>query len=1220
MADYDTSTPGWHPYRDTIKSVNIGSGVTSIGYQAFSFCTSLKNVTIGNGVTTIGYRAFSGCTNLTSVTFGTSVTTIGELAFDSCTNLTSVVIPDSVTSMGDRVFEECTSLETVTIGNGVTTIGDQAFVRCTNLTSVVIPDSVTSMGDRPFEGCTSLKNVTIGNGVTTIGDYAFLGCNSLETVTIGNGITTIGDKVFAVSTSLKNVTIIGNGLTTIGDYAFQLCTSLETVTIGNGVTTIGYQAFSGCTSLKNVTIIGNGVTTIGYQAFVRCTSLKTVTIGNGVTTIGYQAFVRCTNLTSVVIPDSVTSMGDRPFEGCTSLKTVTIGNGLTTIGKYTFFGCSNLETVTIGNGLTTIEDAAFMGFTSLKTVTIGNGLTTIGNIAFYGCSNLEVVDLTNTTSLSSVGTQAFGSKSSNAIKSGSVIYVSDERTAALFIDGRNYYAPNTTVVVKGTVQEITYIIKYDANGGTGTMADQTFTYNTTQTLSSNTFVKDARVFSGWAATADGPVVYTDNQSVRNLLDTDGAALTLYAVWTPVTAATYSGTCGENLTWTLTTETGVLEITGSGKMADYYTSTPGWYPYRDNITSISLSSGVTSIGEVAFSGCKSLTTIEIPDSVKSIGYAAFIDCKSLTSVTIGNSVTSIGEWAFTACTNLTSIEIPDGVTSIGEGAFYGCSDLEVVDLSDTTALSSVGNDAFGNNSNSAMKSDSVIYVSDENAAALFIDGTNYYAPNTTIVVKETTPIVPKFTIETSSQKEILKGDNITISGIAEGTDRLLYYVLAPHYSRGGYLSVENGTYAANFSTANLTVGSPCFVIIQHPMDDYFFNIIPIRDYTKNCTFVYQNNTAQPTGGPGDIFLFNMTNTTGIYAFEKICQGIDDPANDDRELNLTFTIRKGDPAAGSLVYIYQNGALKPNTTYYRWVDGNQEGSVTTNFNGTLIGEGIAEGLYSSNSTSPADLFTLKYPMINLSAYLNNTSIPISGRNIPKNQTIDFKVSGDNGLYYTLKFVSPDGSSTFTFGDTTFDSYNITKNPEIQNNVSLTNASPGIWKVFALFSDSPDSYNSLNRYTPSSYKISEVIRFNVGTAGPGIFTAVPESVEVSKGNEIVITGTAENTGGSLRYYVFSDHYTIIKRIPVNNDGSYKVNISTVNLSSGSCFVIIQHPMYDGRFNIGPVHNILTDNFLYIYQNNTAQPTGEDGDIFLVNISNTSGFPAFEIVRQGIDDPAND
>ncbi|MDY0225176.1 MAG: hypothetical protein RBR05_07310, partial [Candidatus Methanomethylophilaceae archaeon] len=558
-----------------------------------------------------------------------------------------------------------------------------------------------------------------------------------------------------------------------------------------------------------------------------------------------------------------------------------------------------------------------------------------------------------------------------------------------------------------------------------------------------------------------------------------------------------------------------------------------------------------------------------------------------------------------------------VTSIGDYAYYGCSDLEVVDLNSTRALSSVGNAAFGNSSNSAMKSGSVIYVSDERTAALFINGTNYYAPHTTIVVKETTPVVPKFTIETSSPSEILLGENITVSGIAEGTDSLRYYVLAPDYGSTGHIQVApDGSYAANFSTSRLRVDSPCYVVIQHPMFDEMFNVAPIHNQlTGYQTFVYQNNTAEPTGGAGDIFLINMRNTTCTFAFEKICQGIDDPANDDLEVNLTFTVRKGDPAAGSLVYIYQNWAMKPNTTYYRWIDGNQAGSVTTNLNGTVIGEGIAEGLYSSSSTSPADLFTLKYPKIDLSGYLNKTSIPISGRNLLTNQTIDFNVSGDNGLYYALKLVSPDGSST-----STLDSYNITKNPDILSNLPLTNASPGIWKIYAVFYDSPDSQFTLNTYTPSVYKCSEIIKFNVCTAEPWLFTATLDSLNVQKGDEVIITGTAENTGGYLRYYAFTDHYTISRLFNINADGTYKINFSTEHFTADSCFVIIQHPMYDGIFNIAPVRIPSLNNRVYILQNNTAKPTGGNGDIFLVNTSNTSGFPAFEKVIKALDDTAND
>ena len=92
------------------------------------------------------------------------------------------------------------------------------------------------------------------------------------------------------------------------------------------------------------------------------------------------------------------------------------------------------------------------------------------------------------------------------------------------------------------------------------------------------------------------------------------------------------------------------------------------------TSITIPSGVTSIGGYAFSECTALTSVTIPSSVTSIGYGAFSECTALTSITIPSSVTSIGGLAFRRCFSLTSVTIPSSVTSIEDGAFLGCTNL------------------------------------------------------------------------------------------------------------------------------------------------------------------------------------------------------------------------------------------------------------------------------------------------------------------------------------------------------------------------------------------------------------------------------------------------------------------------------------------------------------------------------------------------------------------
>jgi len=129
------------PGYTTLTSVTIGNSVTSIGINAFAFCSGLTSVTIGNSVTTIAAAAFYLCSVLTSVTIGNSVITIGQNAFAQCAGLTSVTIPNSVTTIGQYAFNYCIRLTSVTIGNSVTTIGSQAFAFCAALATVYISNA-----------------------------------------------------------------------------------------------------------------------------------------------------------------------------------------------------------------------------------------------------------------------------------------------------------------------------------------------------------------------------------------------------------------------------------------------------------------------------------------------------------------------------------------------------------------------------------------------------------------------------------------------------------------------------------------------------------------------------------------------------------------------------------------------------------------------------------------------------------------------------------------------------------------------------------------------------------------------------------------------------------------------------------------------------------------------------------------------------------------------
>lgn len=112
---------------------------------------------------------------------------------------------------------------------------------------------------------------------------------------------------------------------------------------------------------------------------------------------------------------------------------------------------------------------------------------------------------------------------------------------------------------------------------------------------------------------------------------------------------------------------------------------------DEVTSVKIPNGVTSIEDFAFMMNDNLTSVKIPNGVTSIGMHTFEGCSNLASVTIGNGVTSIEERVFSTCSSLKSVKIPSGVTSIGDYAFYYCSSLSNITIPDS--VTSIGDSAF-----------------------------------------------------------------------------------------------------------------------------------------------------------------------------------------------------------------------------------------------------------------------------------------------------------------------------------------------------------------------------------------------------------------------------------------------------------------------------------------------------------------------------------------------
>lgn len=419
-----TPTDRWRE----LKEVVIEEGVTEIGMDAFSVCTSLETVTLPESLQKIGEKAFSYCTSLKTINIPDSVNVIGPKAFFFCKSLTSIDIPEGITEIGYATFGYAENLATVNIPASVTRIGDFAFQNC-GFTSMNVPATVKELGESAFSTCRSLENVTVP--AETVSKKAFYYCDSLKNVTLTNDVKTIGEEAFRQCTSLESIEI-PSSVTELGTCAFKNCFALKTAVIKGGTvkgSSVTEATFYNCTALETLVISDNatldasfnaqyskptlktvkiGKGEIGISAFNGCPNLATVELGDGVTSIGKNAFLRCTALTSITIGDRVISIGDSAFNGCTALEAANIGSG--SIGASAFQNCSNLANVTLGDDVTKIGRNAFLKCTALTSMNIGSNVKTIESYAFSACSSLSEV----TISAAQIGNQAF--KSANALK------------------------------------------------------------------------------------------------------------------------------------------------------------------------------------------------------------------------------------------------------------------------------------------------------------------------------------------------------------------------------------------------------------------------------------------------------------------------------------------------------------------------------------------------------------------------------------------------------------------------------------------------------------------------------------------------------------------------------------------------------------------------------------------------------------------------------------
>lgn len=145
------------------------------------------------------------------------------------------------------------------------------------------------------------------------------------------------------------------------------------------------------------------------------------------------------------------------------------------------------------------------------------------------------------------------------------------------------------------------------------------------------------------------------------------------------AGAAAGVIGDDLEWTYAD--GALTITGTGAMEFGDEGRP-WYDFREEITSVSIGEGVTTIANSAFFGCSSLTSAKLPEGLTVIEDDAFENCGLLADITLPSTLTKIGVFAFYNDRSLKKMVIPEGVTTIGFEAFGNCEALESVTIPKT----------------------------------------------------------------------------------------------------------------------------------------------------------------------------------------------------------------------------------------------------------------------------------------------------------------------------------------------------------------------------------------------------------------------------------------------------------------------------------------------------------------------------------------------------------
>lgn len=641
-------------------------------------CTALTSVNFkGNVGTRISSTSFSGCAALTSVNIPTGVVTIGNNSFDGCASLARLTMPEPLATIGEYAFRN-SGLTGITFQRNLTIIGKYAFDGCKDLVSINFPANVTEIKEYTFNDCAKLKNIELPNGLIYIKDYAFNGCASLGKVTIPGGVQNISPGAFKNS-GLTEV-ILKEGVMSLSNNSFDGCLLLKKVTFPTTMKTIGGfsntgikeiafaegatpeaisdYAFLNCDSLSIITL-PNSIKSLGTGAFYDCDTLKTVKLPTGITKIAKQAFYHCGFLQSITIPQSVTEIGAEAFAACSKLTTISLPSALTTIGIASFHS-TGLTSITLPEGMTTIEPGTFGKSKlksiklpkSLKQITSNNESYNLGSLpneyydfrkyinmyredsgAFQNCKELESIDL-NSAALTALGANTF--RECDKLRNINLTVTKLEEI------------PTYAFYSCDSLQAVTFPATLK------TIGDQAFGYCKkirSIDLSATSLTK----IESWFSNVD---------SLRTVK--------LPSTVTEIGESAFSGSPIEEINFPASLTTiGNYAFSGNqlktvDLSATKLTTISNWFANNNKLRTVKLPETVTTLAANAFVSCY-ITEINFPSGLTTIGNSALNSCQ-IDTLRLPASVTEIGSSAFSYA-KFDCVEIPSTVTKINGSAFY-----------------------------------------------------------------------------------------------------------------------------------------------------------------------------------------------------------------------------------------------------------------------------------------------------------------------------------------------------------------------------------------------------------------------------------------------------------------------------------------------------------------------------------------------------------------------